>query len=307
MDSLPGSKVVRIGEYRFDRSTGELRDLNGTARTRLAPQPAKLLELLIERNGELATREDIRTRLWPEIHVDFDPSLHFCVRQIRAAFGDSATEPSYVETLPRRGYRLARPVESIADAAETRPGAPIGRDDGGRSRRRFLRWAVLVAVAVAVAAVAVVTFQGRFSATSAASSPAGSTAQTFPARLAIMPFELASEGGQSATLARISEWLVADLAGSEGGGIDVVGPRSTAPYSEFPFPDLRRMAGELEVDYVLNARFLERDGERQLIVELIRFSDRSHPWVELYDDTGDWRAIARAVSAGVRGVLRPPS
>ena len=119
-----------------------------------------------------------------------------------------------------------------------------------------------------------------------------------------MPFELSAEGGESADLARLSEWLVAEFAGGWGGKLDVIGPRSTAAYSAFPFPHLDRLADELAIDYVLNARFMSHEGERRLIVELIRLDDGAHPYAELFADAGSWEAIARAVRAGVVDALR---
>ncbi|MGH9465538.1 MAG: hypothetical protein ACRD0X_07805, partial [Thermoanaerobaculia bacterium] len=107
-------------------------------------------------------------------------------------------------------------------------------------------------------------------------------------------------------LARLSEWLLAEFAGGWGGRLDVIGPRSTAAYSAFPFPDLDRLADELAVDYVLNARFMRSEGERQLIVELIRLEDGAHPWAELFADASEWEAIAREVRAGVVTALRLP-
>ncbi len=297
MQPSPSPRVVQIGEYLFDRSTGEVRKVVGTGETRLAPQPARLLELLIEKGGELATHDEIRARLWPETHVDFEPSLHFCVRQIRAAFADSASVPGYIETLPRRGYRLAVRVVAV-EALESEQSGSTGRPSGvGGEHGGSRRWVLRSAVGAGLIVVAVLTFQ-------LAARPAATGA---PVRLAIMPFELAAEGERGADLAQISEWLVAELGGDVDGGIEVVGPRSTGAFSSFPFPDLDRMSGELQVDHVLNARLLERDGETQLIIELIRLSDRAHPWVELYEDPSDWRAIAREVSDGVRTVLRPSS
>lgn len=88
----------------MDIKSGELRR-NG-ALVRLQPQPFKVLALLLDQPGEVVTREEIQSRVWAAgTFVDFEQSLNFCIRQIRAALGDSAVHPRYVETLPRRGYR----------------------------------------------------------------------------------------------------------------------------------------------------------------------------------------------------------
>jgi len=296
VDISPTPQPIRIGEFVFDGSTGEVRRRrlgSSEPAVRLPPQPARLLELLICKNGELATREEIREVLWPDTYVDFDQSLHFCVRQIRSAFGDSATEPTYVETLPRRGYRLMRPVELVAEEPSA---AAILESDSrpAKTRRRpgLLLWGSLLATA-AVIALGLPRI-GR--------APTAS----HPIRLAIMPFELATEDGRSENLARLTEWLLVELVGGLAEQVDVVGPRSTAQYSAFPFPDVRRLADDLAIDYVLNARFLERNGESLLIVELIRLKDGAHPWVELFTDTSSWRAIAEEVRDNVIEALRLP-
>jgi DNA-binding winged helix-turn-helix (wHTH) protein/TolB-like protein/tetratricopeptide (TPR) repeat protein len=112
-------------EFEFHPGSGEL--FRGGAPVSLQPQPAKVLEALAGRTGEVVTREEIRQLVWGEAFVDFDASLNFCIKQIRRALGDSATIPRYIETIPRRGYRFLRPVrtELAADAAQPGP-PPIG-------------------------------------------------------------------------------------------------------------------------------------------------------------------------------------
>jgi len=287
--SARGRATVRIGDFVYEPATGEVRPAapGGAGGMRLPPQPARLLEILIEKDGELATREEIRAALWPDTHVDFDQGLHFCVRQIRSAFGDSASEPAYVETLPKRGYRLIPPVVPAGtrgpDPAEG--GGRDGPDAGPDGRRRAWRRLALIGVAIALATAGLGLVR-------ACRAPTGT-----PIRLAIMPFELAAEGGESEDLARLSEWLVVELSGGWAGRLEVIGPRSTAAYSGFPFPRLDRLAEDLSADFVLNARWLERDGESEseLIVELIRLGDGAHPWAELFSDVRSWEPIALRV------------
>jgi DNA-binding winged helix-turn-helix (wHTH) protein len=109
--------ALRFGAFEMDMRSGELRR-NGSL-VRLQPQPFKVLALLAERPGEVLTREEIQSRVWPAgTFVDFEQSLNFCIRQIRAALGDSALHPRYVETLPRRGYRwVGGAVERVVPPA----------------------------------------------------------------------------------------------------------------------------------------------------------------------------------------------
>jgi DNA-binding winged helix-turn-helix (wHTH) protein len=101
--------VRRFGEFQFHPETGEL--FRSGERVELQNQPARVLELLTGRPGDLVTREDLRKRVWGgDTYVDFDRSLNFCIRRIRVALGDSTRQPAYLETLPRRGYRFVAPV-----------------------------------------------------------------------------------------------------------------------------------------------------------------------------------------------------
>jgi DNA-binding winged helix-turn-helix (wHTH) protein len=108
--SRSARKVVRFGVFEADLRAGELRKNGG--RIRLQEQPFQLLAFLLERPGEVVTREELRQKLWPaDTFVDFDHSLNTAVNKLREALGDSAWSPRYVETLARRGYRFLAPVE----------------------------------------------------------------------------------------------------------------------------------------------------------------------------------------------------
>src|SRR5438105_15151964 len=102
--------LFRFGVYEADANTGELR--KSGVRLRLQEQPFQVLLMLLERPGELVTREEIRQRLWPaDTFVDFDHSLNTVINKLRETLGDSASNPRFVETLARRGYRFIAPVQ----------------------------------------------------------------------------------------------------------------------------------------------------------------------------------------------------
>lgn len=112
--------TYRFGPFCLDAGSGELRRHDDPVK--LPPQPFKVLEMLVRRGGEVVTRTEIRDQIWHgDTFVDFDQSLNFCVRQIREALGDAADSPTYVETLPRRGYRFLTPVESSEPARTAAP------------------------------------------------------------------------------------------------------------------------------------------------------------------------------------------
>src|SRR5215475_8429427 len=107
----PRKAIHRFGAYELDTRTRELRK-NGM-RIRCQEQPLQVLVALLERPGELLTREDLRQRVWPEdTFVDFDHALNTAAKKIRHALNDEADSPRYLETVPRRGYRFIAPVQT---------------------------------------------------------------------------------------------------------------------------------------------------------------------------------------------------
>ncbi len=143
---------VRFGSYEFDAPTGELFKDGRTVK--LQPQPVRLLDLLISRAGELVTREELRDALWPDgTSVEFDQGLNFSVRQIRSALGESAKNPVFLETLPKRGYRFignVLPVEPVHESL--RPLELVAESpEPPRSFHRY--WLAAVAAALIVLSV----------------------------------------------------------------------------------------------------------------------------------------------------------
>jgi cholera toxin transcriptional activator len=114
--------TLRFGVFEADLATGELRK-NG-AKVRLQEQPFQVLVALLERPGQMVTREDLRLRLWPaDTFVDFDHSLNTAINKLRDALGDAAANPRFIETLARRGYRFIAPVQMETRETPT-PSAP---------------------------------------------------------------------------------------------------------------------------------------------------------------------------------------
>ena len=111
----------RFATFEADAATGELRRQG--IRLKLNAQPFQVLLLLLDRPGQLLTRDEISRRLWPgDTFVDFDHGLNSAINRIREALGDSASNPRFVETLARRGYRFIAPVESIGPHSDPLPG-----------------------------------------------------------------------------------------------------------------------------------------------------------------------------------------
>src|SRR4051812_35958677 len=118
MEPTRQASVVRFGTYEIALQSGELRKAG--LRIKVQQQPLRLLEILVEHPGEVVTREELRSRIWPnESFGDFDQAVNVAIAKLRGALGDSADNPRFIETLPRRGYRF------IAEVAVVGP--PAGR------------------------------------------------------------------------------------------------------------------------------------------------------------------------------------
>jgi eukaryotic-like serine/threonine-protein kinase len=110
-----GNRTIRFGEFVADLSSGEIR--KSGSRIKLQDQPFRVLQILLEHPGDLVTREELQSRIWPEDSFgDFDHAVNVAIGKLRAALGDSAENPSFIETVPRRGYRfVARLDEGPVD------------------------------------------------------------------------------------------------------------------------------------------------------------------------------------------------
>ena len=121
--ALQSGNVLRFGAFELDPCSGELRKSNVKIRT--PDQAIKILHSLLKRPGEVVTREELAHVLWSDgINVDFESGLNAVVKKLRIALGDSGASPHYIETLPRRGYRLLGTVTVESDAQSGRAAEP---------------------------------------------------------------------------------------------------------------------------------------------------------------------------------------
>src|SRR5216684_1056921 len=131
----PPPKAIRFGVFEIDLQAGELR--KSGVKLKLQEQPFQVLITLLDKPGRVVTREELRKKLWDtDTFVDFEHSLGTAINKIREALGDSADNPRFIETLPRRGYRFIAPVEGIDGTAASRQRAPARIETAtGRSRQ----------------------------------------------------------------------------------------------------------------------------------------------------------------------------
>jgi len=151
--SRNGFHTVRFGEFEADLRIGEIRKAG--SRIKLQDQPFKVLQILLEKRGNVVSREELQSRIWPEdSYGDFDHAVNVAIGKLRSALGDSAENPVFIETVPRRGYRFVATVEGppvMPPAAK--PPIEADPEDGGRSpdshKSGLLLFVSLVVVACA--------------------------------------------------------------------------------------------------------------------------------------------------------------
>jgi TolB-like protein/DNA-binding winged helix-turn-helix (wHTH) protein/Tfp pilus assembly protein PilF len=298
-------RILYFGSFEVDLASGELRRQGG--KVRLQDQPFRLLALLLERAGEVVTREELRDQLWPaDTFVDFDHSLNTAVRKLREALGDSAESPRYIETLAKRGYRF---VAAVTEPGSTAQPGPSADADGPSlpppttARLRASARGALV-VAALVCAAALVTYY------SVARRPRRPAPPGQRLTLAVLPFDnLSGDADQEYLSDGLTEEMITQLARLEPDRLRVTARSSTSKYKRAD-RDMGQLRQELGADYVLEGS-LRRSGERvRVSVQLIQAVDQTHVWAQTYDrDLRDvlvlQSEIARAVAAATALTLTP--
>jgi DNA-binding winged helix-turn-helix (wHTH) protein len=163
MQTAFSPQIVRFGTFEVDLRSAELRK-NGL-RLKLTGQPFQILSILLERPGEVVSREELQKRLWPDTFVDVDHSLNMAINKIREVLDDSADTPRFLETLPRRGYRFIAPIMVNGNAASAPAELPVKENSGTRpaptARTRMHRAAALVFVLGLLAAAGLGIYRCR--------------------------------------------------------------------------------------------------------------------------------------------------
>jgi TolB-like protein/DNA-binding winged helix-turn-helix (wHTH) protein/Tfp pilus assembly protein PilF len=291
------SSIYRFGPYHVDIPAGQLRKHG--AKIRLAGQPFDILVMLLERAGQVVTREEIQQRLWSgETFVDFENSLNKAINKLRQALADSAEQPTYIETLPRRGYRfigsihgsssevtpteISKPRPEPAAGAmgnglaaqlpPLRAAAPQGEASqaGWRATKssRWLEYGLgFVALALCVLFLAIRWQKHRL--------PGPITA------VAVLPLEyLSNEPGQEYFADGVTDELITQLAKT---GVSRVTSRTSSMQFKKSNKTVQQIASELGVQALVEGS-IERVGDRVRIrAQLIRASTDEHLWAESYE------------------------
>jgi TolB-like protein/DNA-binding winged helix-turn-helix (wHTH) protein/Flp pilus assembly protein TadD len=295
--------VRRFGVFEINLHSGELRK-NGM-RLRLSGQPFQVLALLVEHAGEVVTREELHSQLWPNTFVDFDHGLNNTVARIREVLDDSSDTPRYVQTIARRGYRFiapladARPaIVSLATAESkisppheiTGPGA-TGPSDGA-AEKRFLstRLTVLLTGAAVIASFAVGFVLYR--------STVKSTGRLAIKSLAVLPLKnLSGDANQEYLADGITEEVIGKLASLSG--VRVISRTSSMHFKETKLvtPEIAKALG---VDALVEGSVIRDDNHIRVHAQLIRGASDEHFWSETYDrEIGDVLRLESEVAQSI--------
>jgi len=296
-ESSASRRIFRFGAFEFDVQARELR--KHALRIKLSGQPISVLEILLERPGEVVTREDLQKRLWPAgTYVDFEHSVNAAVKRLRQALGDSADSPRFVETLARNGYRFIAPVTQPVDDL-ARP-ATRNKEAAGQ---RGLRALPAVMAGVALFAVIAASLAGLHEKHRAAMGFG-------PIRsLAVLPLaNLSGDPDQEYFAEGMSDALRQQLEGISA--LKVISRISSVYYrgSNKPLPEI---AHEMNVDAVVEGSVLRSGNRVRIDVELILAANDGRLWGGSYDrDLKDvftlQGEVARRIADEIRVTLTPP-
>jgi TolB-like protein/DNA-binding winged helix-turn-helix (wHTH) protein len=276
----------------FEVQAGELRRQG--VKIKIQEQPLQLLLVLIERAGEIVTREELQRCLWPsDTFVDFERGLNRAVNKVRDALGDSNERPRWIETVPRRGYRFVAPVELFqgpksADAEQASV-SPVGKT--WRSGT-ILAFAILLPVlGLGFAGVHHLFF---------VEPPIRS--------IAVLPLQnLSGDTAQQYFADGITDGIITEIARIRS--LRVISRTSVMQYKASPKP-LPVIAKELGVDSVVEGTILHSGGKVRITAQLIRASDDRHLWAEKYERSVDdnlklQSEVAEAIASQIQARIAP--
>jgi len=247
-------------------------------RIRCQEQPLQVLVSLLERPGELLTREELRQRVWPEdTFVDFDHALTTAVKKIRLALNDDADAPRYLETVPRRGYRFIAPVQTeVVEMRRVDERATVNQDLGPPDRPLINRRVIIMATTM-VGLVAGAFYWSSHHARASMLNPNGRT------MIAVLPFEnLTNDSSEEYFSDGMTEETIAQLGRLNSQHLGVIARTSAMKYKHSN-KSAKEIGRELNSDYLLEGS-IRREGPRvRVVAQLIRVTDQSPRWSHQFE------------------------
>jgi TolB-like protein/DNA-binding winged helix-turn-helix (wHTH) protein len=291
------TQVIRFSVFEVDLRAGELRKQG--AKVKLQEQPFQVLQLLLEKPGEIVTREELRKRIWPsDTFVDFDGGVNNAIKRLREALGDRADTPRFIETLPRRGYRFIAPADGSVAGTPTGQESPT-RDRGSAVSGRRLRIGRGAGLAIFILLIALLGL-----------GPANMwrhlsiTSRTPQIRsIAVLPLKnLSDDPSQKYFAYGMAEELITDL--SQVRALKVVSHTSVLRYANTD-KTLPQIAQELGVDAVIEGA-VQRSADRvRITAQLIYAPKDTNLWARTYDrDLSDVLALQSTVAKEIADEIR---
>jgi len=295
--SASSACLHRFDNFELDVRAGELRKRG--VKLRLQGQPLQVLAALLQRPGDLVTRDELRAQIWPaDTFVDFDHSLHNAIARLREVLGDSPQKPRYIETLPRRGYRFIAEVEEV----EAPEAAPQDKPDSPAPVAARKQKALTVALVVlALIVLGLLLLKMRAVTQRASAAP--------PVRsIAVLPLDnLSGDPSQEFFVDGMTDELITDLA--KVSSLRVISRTSVMRYKGTK-KSLPEIARELNVDGIIEGS-VQRSGQRvRITAQLLHAPTDRHLWAESFDrDVGDvlkmQSEVAEAIAQQVNVQLTP--
>lgn len=289
----PLERIIRFGVFQLDPVTREL--FKAGVKVKLQDQPFRVLALLVERAGQVVTREELRQSIWPtDIYVAFDQGLNNAVKKVRDALGDSAENPRFVETVAKQGYRFLAPV------SRTEPGSanpPVG------SRSRIARSTALAALALTALAASLAYWAWH-------RPPAGARLPSDKAIVAVLPFDnLSRDPDQEFFSDGLTEEMITQLDKVNPERLSIIARGSVVRYKGSNLP-ANQIGRELHADYLVQGSVRREAGRVRIAVQLIQVRDDTDLWAESYDrELKDILAlqdsVARTVASQIHVALAP--
>src|SRR6202790_2372290 len=297
MDTMPSQpQVVRFGVFEVDLQSGEVRKAG--MRQKLAGQPFQVLQVLLEHPQEIVTREELRQRLWPgNTFVDYELALKKAVNRLRGVLGDSADNPHFIETVPRRGYRFLGTVEGAKrpDAESATAASPA---------RMKIPWPVTASLALVLLAALLLAFNIDKLRTRIFAKSHSLEIRS----IAVLPLEnLSGDPNQDYFSDGITDALTTELA--QMGSLRVIS-RTSAMHFKGTRETLPEIGRELNLDADMEGSITRSENRVRITAQLIETQTDRHLWAKSYErDLKDVLALqdeaARDIADEIRIKLTP--
>jgi TolB-like protein/DNA-binding winged helix-turn-helix (wHTH) protein/Tfp pilus assembly protein PilF len=289
----PFTDIVHFGIFQLDLKAHELHKAG--VKVKLQDQPFRVLAVLVDRAGQVVTREELRQKVWPtDVYVAFDQGLNNAIKKVRDALGDSAESPRFIETLARHGYRFVAPV-SAAPARSVEPRFHFGL--------RTLRNTALIGLTTACV-LAVLAYWAWH----------GSAMRVRPSSekviLAVLPFDnLSRDPDQEFFSDGMTEELIAQLGKLNPERLMVIARGSVAKYKGSNLA-VNEIGRELHADYLVQGSVRRAPDRVRITVHLIQVPDQTDLWADSYDrELQDMLAlqdsVARTIANRIHITLTP--